>query len=140
MAFRDMWKEFFEKLTKIYQEKIKARPDILSEDAINLLSRVSTRLGEPDVLEAVDKAIREEREADEKNEASISFLEEELKLFITSVKEDFDKSRYRHTVDARLAQAKTIKDSLNTLPLPGWLKKILGILNELIDLAKVARP
>ena len=140
MAFSDTWKEFLEKLTKVYHEKIKAEPSILSKDAIDLVSKVSARLSESDVLEAVDKAISEEIEADEQNKASISFLEEELKLFVTSVKEDFEKSQHRSTADVRLDQAKTIKDSLSALPLPEWVKKILGILNELIDLAKAARP
>ena len=140
MAFRDTWKEFLEKLAKIYQTKIEAQPDVLPQNAIDLLHKVSAKLAAPEVLDAIDKAIEEETSADARNQAGIDFLEEELKLFVTSVNEDFKQDRSQHTADPRLAQAKTIKDSLGALPLPGWVKKILGILNELIDLVKVARP
>ena len=140
MAFTDTWKEFLEKFAKIYQTKIEAQPDVLPQNAIDLLRKVSAKLAAPDVLDAIDKAITEETNADARNQASIDFLEEELKLFVTSVNEDLKQNRSQQRADSRLAQAKTIKDSLGALPLPGWVKKILGILNELIDLVKVARP
>ena len=127
-------------------------------DILNLLNEVLKQLKSNEV-KSILKEEKTRLQKEYKGDKIVSWLEKELKIFNNSVKcddyyntiiekvsdDDHQKSEEKSEeknedlklIDTRIGQCKTIKDSIEKIfKLPGWLDKILGVLNELLSLIK----
>ena len=135
-TFQNTLESFFESIKTICEKKLAFTLQDHKGDIDRLLKNVI------DKLEAEKRAIESEisNELGNKKQDLMPLLEEEMKYFTAAVGADLEKNPTLEMVDRRIEQAKTIKDTvLSWLPLPSWLKKLLGILNEILDLIRILK-
>ncbi len=130
----NQWQQFLESVRIVFEAKLDIQPHTLPpQGALDLFGEVLDRLRE----EPVERAIAEDEETG-------PFISRELRLFNRSVSEDQEHGPYRERpqgveiLNLRLDQAQTIKESIedHVERLPGWAKKVLSVLNELLNLVK----
>ena len=129
----EAWRQFIGSIQKVCHAKVaKAMPDTqVKEHAIQLLDEIMGRLLLDTATARVEKTYID---SDVKE-----LLESEMRLFCEIVDMDFDQGDPGEaTLNNRIEQAKTVKESIDAyVKLPGWLKKTLGILNELLSLIRL---
>jgi len=136
-----LWGAFLNNIKRVCEKKLDLEKYLFPKEnkdrILNLLDEVLTQLRTDEVEDLLKKEkakLREEKNGDK----IVSWLEKEIDIFNNSVDDDFSGPLEdpKH-VDIRIGQGKTIKDSIDKLfKLPGWLKKILDVLNELLSLIK----
>jgi len=133
MAFEDTFINFLNSIQKICERKL----EIEGQDELRkLLKEVVVTLSDPKVKQELSKAISAEEKKDTRNKVSTYFLEKEIEYFVNSVQR-LGEDPPVEKLNSKMEQAKTIKDSISIwLPPWSWLKKLLDILNELLDLIK----
>jgi len=124
----DEWRQFLRNIETLFQQNLDVRPYTLPPDgARNLIQAILGYL-EPERLEG---SIR-----DVENDIG-SLLLEEIRLFNQAVSSD-EEPRSPELLKFRLEQVQTIKESIEEhINLPERVKKVLSILNELLNLVKV---
>lgn len=135
MSFEETFEHFLDSINNICKKKTKRYEK--TEELNNLLSEVIRELkaAKGEISNKILKGI----EDNEKKGLLIGFLEKEMEYFTNSVTAEPDRNQNPtgEMLDCRIGQAKTIKDSISIwLPPWSWLKKLLDILNELLDLIK----
>lgn len=135
MALQDEWKRFFENIETITNPILEERTHDLPPNQIQgLLAEVLKLLRDDKALRAVEKSAAQMLDTDEARIPDL--MERELKLFNTAIEGDPSNPDPKKT-NQRLQQAQTVKDSLGKLfKIPGWLQKILDILDELLSLLR----
>lgn len=134
--FVTSWNQFLEDIFQAAELKAKSKGQAAYKDyLIPLLKEIVDDLKED--KSGLSKALREEINGDEASEQVLSYLRKEFTFFknlIKQVKADQDANGVDDAIDA----GKTIKDSFENLikKLPERWKKILKVLNEILNLLK----
>jgi len=133
MAFEDTFINFLNSIQKICERKLEIEGQ---DELLQLLKEVVGTLSGPKVNQELSQAISAEEKKDVRNKVSAYFLEKEMEYFVNSVQR-LGEDPPVEKLNPKMEQAKTIKDSISIwLPPWSWLKKLLDILNELLDLIK----
>ena len=140
---KDSWDIFLDNIRRICAKKLELEkylfPKENKDKILKLLNDVLNELQTDEVKNIINKEKRRLSE-EKKGDKIVSWLETEIELFNSSVSDDFS-GPFKDPKHAnnRISQGKTIKDSIDRLfKIPGWLKKILDVLNELLGLIRGA--
>jgi hypothetical protein len=138
---RDQWDVFLDNIQRLSEKKLDLEQSLFPKEnrgnILSLLQEVLNQLRTEEV-KGIIKDQHSELRREQNGDKISDWLEREIKIFNSCVDKDFSgRHKDPKLVDNRLSQGKTIKDSIDKLlKLPGWLKKILDILNELLSLIK----
>lgn len=136
-----VWDDFLNNIKRVCEKKLNLEKYLFPKEnkdmILNLLDDILNQLRSNEVKDILKKEKSKLRE-ENKGDKIVSWIEKELKIFNSSVDDDFsNRLEDSKHIDTRISQSKTIKDSIEKLfKLPGWLKKILDVLNELLSLIK----
>lgn len=137
-----VWGKYLDNLQYVGNEKIKKKPKIIQDDLKALFEQIIDDLKEGDVLQEFDHAIKT-AEQNTDNHRIIEYIYREIVIFnkmvaniISNVASpEVPESELEEDVYDATNTGKTIKDSIeNIFKLPGWLKKLLNILNGLLSI------
>ncbi len=136
--FIGRWEQFFHNLGEVCNRKIQERNDLRFNPLANLLKKVINEITSDKAKSELKKELRNLSYDDKK--AIDDFIAGEMDFFnklVMSGSEASDKSKGFITIstDETIDKGKTIKDSIKAI-IPGFLKKPLDILNELISLIR----
>ena len=149
------WESFLDNIVKICKKKIKIKEELFPEtngNIIKLLEEVTDQLKSEEVVQELKKS-KYYLLTEDKGEKLLYWIEQELMIINSSIKhdlqEDNDQCSYDNLnnpvpnsddislIDTRISQCKDVKDSIEKIfKLPGWLKNVFGVLNELLSLIK----
>lgn len=135
MTFTEQWERLLENVDELLQRKAEYR-GLDHDDVDAFRADVFAHLRDEDAIEAMTTA------AAAAEDETRTLLRRELELVNDAAAETLDTTDElpsggptEATLDQRLAQAQTAKDSIERLlSLPDWLRNRLGVLNQLVDL------
>lgn len=135
MTFTEQWERLLDNVDALLGQKAEYR-GLDHGDVDDVREDVLADLRDESAIEAMTAA------AAEAEDDTRTLLRRELELVNDAAAETLDTTDElpsggptEATLDQRLLQAQTAKDSVEQLlPLPDWLKQRLGVLNQLIDL------
>lgn len=140
LDFLKEWVLFISNLKKVCQQKIRQRGGVYGEWLGPLLNDVIRDIATDRAQQEVSQAIKSAR-AEERGAALVGYLTRELRFFNDLVK-GFELNHVGEprgnadSIDEALVAGQTIKESIEDFlkKLPGWLKKLLKVLNELMSI------
>ena len=137
--FLNAWDQFLKNLNQLGGYRLQLRDQAEYQELDDLLNRVIKALMSGEAMSAVQHAVDTTNRSSDGDQLT-TFLGDELKFFnnlITGYGAAMgNKTLSEEDADEALGAGKTIKESFEHLldDLPGWIKKILKVLNELLSL------